>query len=383
MRTHPQRIVQTAVVSVFLAAPSLAGPSDVVHVADVEALYAAINDPGHAGAAIVLAAGHYTLTALDPQGVARPNGGRLELQSGMSLSGVSGRPDDVVIDGSDSHGPSFAPGNSGPVRIGRSHESIEWLTVLGAPRAGGSIVTDLVGDSTATLRIAHVIATGSVRGIDVRNTASAGRTIIIDLDDNELTGNTATLNQSGGQGLRFVNLQGADLGTISASLHGNWSHDNLRGCIIANLASNRASITIDSHDDRFDNNNVGCVIYGATTQGNGNTVSFTAHAGSVSNNVGVLQPENEMGGLVVVGGHGQLPGSTSDNVVQMRFWGTKFGGNGVDISAWGAFTTAPSPAGTNNTVLIDLNGVSKQAVTDATPSTPPEAAGSDTATIIQ
>ena len=46
----------------------------------------------------------------------------------MSLSGVPGRPDDVVIDGSDSHGPSFAPGNSGPVRIGRSHESIEKLS---------------------------------------------------------------------------------------------------------------------------------------------------------------------------------------------------------------------------------------------------------------
>ena len=56
---------------------------------------------------------------------------------------------------------------------------------------GAGVQTDLVGAS-AVLRVAHVVSRGSVRGIDVRNLgpAGAGRTIVIDLDDNEVFENT-------------------------------------------------------------------------------------------------------------------------------------------------------------------------------------------------
>ena len=68
---------------------------------------------------------------------------------------------------------------------------------------GAGVQTDLVGAS-AVLRVAHVVSLGSVRGIDVRNLgpAGAGRTIVIDLDDNEVFENTAM----NGQGIRFVNV---------------------------------------------------------------------------------------------------------------------------------------------------------------------------------
>jgi hypothetical protein len=381
------RPIAIALLAACFSMSGRANSARTMTVSDAEALYAAVNDPGNAGAAVLLAAGHYALTGLDPHDVARPNGGRLELQPDMSLAGVAGHAEDVVIDASGPRGPSFASpqGNTGAVRIGRGHETIEWLTVRGAASAAASIATDLVGDRTTSVRIAHVIAEGSVRGIDVRNMgpAAAGRTIIIDLDDNELTANTTNT----GQGIRFVNANGANGAAIVASLHSNRSHDNLRGCLAANLASSGASITIDSHDDRFDDNQVGCVFSGGNTQSpaavaNDNTITVTIHGGSFRDSVGVLQPDNEMGGLVVEGGRGEVAGATSRNSVQISVWGTTFDSNqGADVSAWGARTTAAAPAGTDNVVSIDLHGASKEAVTGAIPSTPVEPAGTNRVTI--
>jgi len=240
------------VVTALAAKVSAAMSPATINVSDVEGLYAAVNDPDNEGASIVLAAGHYALTAHNPAGALRPNGGRLELQPGMSLSGASGHPEDVVIDASGPQGPSFTSpqGLTGVIRIGLLHETVEWLTVRGSANAAASIETDLVGWPSASLRIAHTILEGSMRGLDVRNSgaASAGRTILIDLDHNELTGNTT----GNGQGVRFVNSNGANGAAISASLHGNRSHANLIGCLAANLASSGASIDIDSQDDRFD-----------------------------------------------------------------------------------------------------------------------------------
>lgn len=381
------RVIAIASLAVCFSTSGRAMSPRTVTVSDVEALYTVVNDPSNAGSAIVLTAGHYALTRLDPQGIARPNSGRLELQPDMSLSGAAGHPEDVVIDGSGPNGPSFSSsqGNTGAIRIGRSHETIEWLTVHGAPNAAASIATDLVGDRTTSLRIAHVIAEGSVRGIDVRNMgpASAGRTITIDLDDNELTANTTNT----GQGVRFVNANGANGAAIVAMLRGNRSHGNLRGCLAANLASSGASIVIDSHDDRFDDNEVGCVVSGGNTQSagvvaNDNTIAFTIHGGSIAGNVGLLQPDSEMGGLVVEGGRAAVAGATSRNVVHVSVWGTTFDANqGSDVSAWGARTSASAPAGTNNVVSIDLYGASAKAMTDTVSSTPAELVSTNQVTI--
>lgn len=67
-------------------------------VSDVEQLYTAVNNPANTGAVIVLSAGVYSLSATDPRGVLRPNGGRLDLQLDMSLVGVDGDRGAVTID---------------------------------------------------------------------------------------------------------------------------------------------------------------------------------------------------------------------------------------------------------------------------------------------
>ncbi len=78
--------------------PQLSVSPTALHIADVEQLYAAVNDAANEGAAIILAPGTYVLSATDAAGVARTNAGRLELQRDMSLYGVTDERSAVVID---------------------------------------------------------------------------------------------------------------------------------------------------------------------------------------------------------------------------------------------------------------------------------------------
>ena len=361
---------------------------DKVPVSDVESLYAAVNDPGNAGATIVPAPGVYYLTRLNALGVPRPNGGRLELQADMSMSGVNGHRDRVVIDSSDPvNGPSFEipGGNAGTIRMGRGRQTVEWLTVVGGAASAAGVQTDLVG-GTPVLHIAHVVCRGSVRGIDVRNLgpAGAGRRLTVDLDDNEVTRNVT----GNGQGIRFVNTA-ANGASIVASLHGNRSHRNNIGFLAANQASTGASVTVDFQADRFDDNLVGGLILGGV-QGmgaavaNDNAVNLTMHAGSMAGNRGVISAPLEFsGGLNVVGGSAATPGATSRNTVRVSIVGLSFSNNlNTDVKAWGARTPAAAPAGTKNTVTVRLQGVSAQAVTARDDSEPDEPAGTNRATIV-
>jgi len=237
------------------------------------------------------------------------------------------------------------------------------------------------------LRVAHVVSRGSVRGIDVRNLgpAGAGRTIVIDLDDNEVFENTATNRQ----GFRFVNSS-ADGASIAATLHNNRSHDNNQGFLVSNERSSHASVTIDSRDDRFEDNLIGGAIYGglATAAGtfSGNTVTFTMHAGSIAGSHGSVPPQNLTAGLNVIGGAFTPPlgtaKSVASNAVRVSIWGTQFDNNAaLDVEAWGAKSLRTDLAGTEDVATVDLHGVSAQARSLAHDSVPDEAAGTDRATI--
>ena len=358
-----------------------------VDVFDVKSLYDEVNNSVNAGATMVLRPGTYHLTKLDPLGNARENGGRLELQADMSMTGVRGHRDQVIIDSSDPvNGPSFGitGGKAGTIRMGRGRQTVEWLTVIGGEESAAGVQTDLVG-GTAKLHIAHVVCKGSVRGIDVRNLgpAGAGRSLAVDLDDNEVTGNVT----GNGQGIRFVNTA-APGASIVAELHGNKSHGNNVGFLAANQASDGASVTIDCHADRFDDNLIGGLILGGV-QGlganvaNDNVVNLTMHAGSIAHNRGgVSSPDPFFGGLNVVGGSASTAGATSRNTVHVSIVGLKFSDNlPTDVKAWGARTAASTPAGTNNRVTVKLQGVSAKAATDRVDSEGIEPAGSNSATI--
>jgi len=342
-----------------------AAAAQTVFVSNVEELYSAVNNTANASSMVVLAPGIYTLSANDPNGAQRPNRGRLELQENMSLQGVIGDRQAVIIDAVNLPTSSF---NSAPpipltgaIRIGRGSNSIEWLTVTNAVNAAANIETELVSTPTARIHIAHIASTGSQRGIDVRNfgAASAGRVIEAEIVDNDFYGNTVGAL---GEGLRFVNNQGATGGVISASLEGNRSHNNHNGLLIENNRSSLARISVISSGDRFFENGLGALIgaglSAATTPANGNLVSFSAHGTHFEDNADISF--FDIGGLVIVGGENtSFPNGTNNNTVHVSLWGCRYSGNPfADLYVVGARSNPVSigSPGINNHVTIEISG---------------------------
>ena len=353
----------------------------VVYVATVEELYAAVNDPANAGAALALSPGTYTLSASGPGGTPRPNGGRLELQQDMSLYGLAGDRSAAVLDTSSLPAASFnvaGIGRTGPIRVGRGSHSIQWLTILGNPLAASGIETDLAGTPTTRIRVAHVVSGGSSRGLDVRNAggAMAGRRIEVEIRDCEFFGGT--------EGVRLSNFNGAHGGHIYAVMSGNRSHGNQMGCIVANNRSNAGVIYVRSNGDRFEANGAGCVIAGAiVTSGtaHSNSTTFEAYGTKFINNTGPIFVDS--GGIVALGAETAGTNVASDNTVVIRLRGCELSGNqNTDFEAFGARSTA-GLSGTNNNATIELHGVSKFVDVLATDSMPFEPEGTNTVTVVR
>jgi len=117
--------------------------AQVIQIPNLETLYLAVNNPANAGATLVMSPGIYMLSATDPSNVARPKGGRIELQPNMSIIGVEGDRNAVIIDASSLPASSFpqTAGPNAPVRMGLGHNSLEWLTVRDAVNAQANIDT--------------------------------------------------------------------------------------------------------------------------------------------------------------------------------------------------------------------------------------------------
>jgi hypothetical protein len=364
----------------------------VLSVADAEQLYAAVNNPANEGAAIVLAPGTYVLSANNAAGVARANGGRLELQQDMSIYGITGDRSAVVIDGTGLPASSVSVpfGRTGPVRIGRGSNTIEWLTVLGNSAAAGGIATELAGTSSTRIRVAHVVSGGTSRGLDVRNVGSVngGRRIDAEIVDNEFFGPSEVVGMT--EGIRLVNFVNANGAVIVATLSGNRVHGFQIGCIVANNRSNNAHVQVRSSGDRFFGNSLGCLIAGGLSQAavgtaNGNSTVFEAHGSAFVDNNAPIPGFDQKGVLVVGGLSVTQPNVASDNTVSVALWGTKASGNlGVNFEAFGARMEALSAlAGTNNHVTIELHGVSKRIEVEGMASVPVDPAGTNTLTIIR
>jgi hypothetical protein len=410
-------VVVFAAATITSAAAS-AGP--VVNVADVEQLYAAVNNNANTGATVVLAPGIYSLS---PDHL---NGGRLELQEDMSLYGVVGDRAAVIIDASYLPSTAFTAvgisGRTGIIRTGRGSNAIEWLTIAGNEFAAAAVETDLVkvdpntGQPTpAAIRVAHVVAGctltdnpachGSARGVRVRNigSAMAGRRLEADIVDSDF--------YHGVEGIRVANFSGADGGEISVAMRGNRSYRNWLGCAIDNNRSSSASIYVRSSGDRFDDNGLGCQIDGGhvTNAGgcandnmscaNDNMTTFEAHGSAFTNNTRTsffndTGPEFvDRGGLLISAAEVALaatPGSASRNRVVVRLWGSKIAENYPyhDIDAYGArsrLLDQSKPAGTDNQALIELYGVSKFIDVVAEDSVPPDSdpSGTNRVTVVR
>jgi hypothetical protein len=357
--------------------------SDEIPVSTIDELYTAVNNPGNAGKRIVVAPGVYLLDGT------RSHGGRIELQRDMTLTGRSGHQDEVIIDGSSLSAAALTDGTltTGAVRMGRGNNTVEWLTVRNVVNGPSAITTDLVLPGVTTVTIAHVIASGSAHGFDIRNTgaSAAGRSLEVVLTDNELANNTIGT----GQGIRIANLSGANGARIHATLSGNYAHGNIAGCLAANQGTVSSTVEIESKGDRFDDNGNGVVLLGgfsmATAVARGNLTRFSAQTSQFNHNTGPLGAAFPARfGVGVYGGVSTSAMVASDNVARLELHSVKIGDNGgPDVAAWGAISSTPQPAGTGNRAVVVLEGSSKKASVASTNSAPVEAAGTNQVTIIR
>ena len=382
-------------VLVFVAGPLTsvaASAGSAVYVTDVEQLYAAVDNPANMGATVVLAPGIYQLSPTDPAGKDRTNLGRLELQKDMSLYGVAGDRGAVVIDAAALLQRSFSQpfGRTGVIRTGRGSNAVEWLTIYGNPLAAAAVETDLVGTPEHHIRVAHVLAGDSARGVDIRNIGAtmAGRRIDAEIVDSEFF--------RGVEGIRIINLAGAHQGDITVTMHGNRSYANFLGCIVENNRSSFARIYVRSSGDRFEDNMLGCQVGGGLVlplvgTANSNSVVFEAHGTHFIYNrrtefFNSTGPDfSHWGGLLVEGGSAVSgAGNTNSNNVTVRLWGCEVAGNlNIDFQAFGGHSGATGIAGTDNHVSIELHGVSKRIDVVSVDSSPEDPSGSNSVTVLR
>lgn len=418
-------LVVTAVLgtSIVSGAPNkgivTAAEDFTIFVSNVEQLYAAVNNPANAGAAVVLSPGVYTLSA----SASPASRGRLELQRDMSLYGVSRYDEclnrsEVEIDPSGLPAQSFQasgiPGRTGVIRVGRGTNAIECLTIGRNWFAAAAIETDLVevekdedgqclpSPLPTAVRVAHVLAGDISRGVDVRNITGcmAGRSLKADIQDNEFFWAV--------EGIRVINFQGAYGGEINVAMKGNVVHANRLGCIIENNRSNFATISVLSSQDRFVDNGLGCQIGGGLTgatpgETKDSTAKFDASGSEFTKNTRTVFNPNvtgpaftDMGGLLAVGGDVVLSGapySSSRDTVFVRLWDVTFADNGGrDFEAFGARcrqlsddaeTVCEGLAGTDNHALIQLRGLNASLDVNANDSEPTDPNGTNTVTIVR
>lgn len=381
--------VQSVLFVVIIAAFSFAADAaaQTVTVNNVEDLYTAVNDAANAGATVVLAPGVYMLSVNDPNGVARPNKGRIELQENMSLTGLFGDRSAVTVDASGLPPASFKePGvvTTAPIRIGRGSNSVEWITIIGQSTATASIETDLIGMDPAQVRVAYVTAHGSARGVDVRNTGAAmsGRVISAEIVESEFF--------DGLEGIRFVDVTGANNASITGRMSGNYLHDNENGCLIENNRASFSTIYVRSTGDLSTGNVTGCVIGAGLaaapgSSANNNTTTFEAQGSSFINNTAPYTLDR--GGIVAFAAETpNNPNGGSNNTLTIRLWGCNLYGNqNSDFEAYGARAVGvpEGSVGTNNKTTIELHGVSKFVDIIGADSVPFDATGTNTVTVIR
>jgi hypothetical protein len=284
---------------------------------------------------------------------------------------ISGVPDDraaAVIDATGFTRASFVMpfGRTGIVRTGHGSNAVEWLTILGHPDAAAAIETDMSSTAEARVRVAHVVAGNSARGVDVRNVGAAmiGRRLRAEIVDNDFF--------RGETGIRVSNFVGAHLGDIEVTMSGNRSFENSLGCLIANNRSNRATIAVTSRGDSFEDNQLGCWIVGGISSSDSasfNTTRVDCYGTRFINNRRTTLFNNtgpvftDSGGVVAVAGERSgLSAITSSNTLAMRMWGCEVSGNQhADFEAYGARSTVSGELRwIDNHTIIELYGTSKR-----------------------
>ncbi|MDP9052641.1 MAG: hypothetical protein M3O31_18260 [Acidobacteriota bacterium] len=338
------------------------------YITNVEELYSAVNNSANAGTTLVLARGTYMLSGSDPNNVPRLKGGRIELQPDMSLVGVRGDRDAVVISAHNLPASSFpatvngvATGPNAAVRIGLGHNAVEWLTVRDAIFAQANIDSGLqpLDPGTTFIRVEHVASTGSTRGLNILNFGpqTSGQTIEADIVDCYFFDNDFGISE----GVRMGNFAGATGSTVNVWMSGNRSWGQATGRLIVDNTAIASTVNVVSSRNRFYGNGAGTIIAGGLTGGtkraDGNTINFEAHGDEFIDNTGATAFDH--GGLVVLGGENASPsgGGGSNNTVNVQLWDCRMLGNNTsDLTGIGgrSLPSGNPSLNQNNHVTIEI-----------------------------
>lgn len=246
--------------------------------------------------------------------------------------------------------------------MGLGRNALEWLTVRDARFAQANIDTGLqpLDPGPAIVRIAHVVSTGSVRGLNVLNFGppTSGQLIEAEIVDSRFFDNTFNLSE----GVRLGNFQGAQGSTVNVRMSGNVSWGQKQGRLIVNNRANDSTINVRSSGNRFYDNGGGTIVVGGLssndTRADGNTITLEAHGDVYLGNV--RDTDLDHGGLIALGTEDvSALGGGSHNTVQIALWGCRMAGNAfADLVAIGARWTSPAGAGlsVNNRVTIEIHG---------------------------
>ena len=343
----------------------VAAVAQVIQISNIEDLYSSVNNPANAAATLVLSPGIYTLSANDPSNAPRPKGGRIEMQPNMSIIGLVGDRDAVVIDASGLPVSSF-PQTAGPnaaVRMGLGHNALEWLTVRNAVNAQANIDAGLhtLNLGTAYIEVAHVASGGGLRGVEVVNFGpqNSGQTVEADITDSYFFDNVLGT----GEGIRIGSFVGAVGSTVNIRMSGNISWGNLTGCIFENARAQDSTINAFSSGDLFYDNQTGTIIAGGlstnNTRADGNTINFEAHGDEFLDNT--TPSTLDQGGLLIIASENgsAATGGGSNNTVSISLWGCRMLDNArsdLTVIAARSPSTALASLSQNNQVTIDING---------------------------
>ncbi|MGD9628792.1 MAG: hypothetical protein AB7V18_06075 [Pyrinomonadaceae bacterium] len=333
-----------------------------IQVSNVEELYAAVNDPQNTGVRILLLPGVYALSPLDALGQARPNGGRLELQADMSISGTRGHREAVVIEAVGLPAASFqgGPVPLAAIRTGRGRNAIEWLTVQNARFGQGNIVTTLDDGGSAQLRVAHIVSTGSNNNLSIANfgPSRAGKTMDVDVFDCDLVDSSIGLKQ----GFRIGNFSGSNGGVVNVKLIGNRIRGNQFSLIINNGTSG-AAINVFSLGNRYSENGAGLLVVGGLNGASGSTITYSGNGDHFEGND--APPFADQGGLFFVGGDRLAGGAlgASNNTVNAVLVANRLSDNAyADLVVLGGRSFQPEfiSTVTANSVFLRMIGMPRR-----------------------
>lgn len=313
-----------------------------IHVTNVEELYAAVNNPANADFKIVLAPGVYGLSPSDAGGQPRANGGRLELQTDMSLIGVWGDRSAVVIDAIGLPAASFAGGSVpfAAIRVGRGRNAIEWLTVQNGRGGQGNIVTSLDDGGTPHIRVAHIASAGASNNLSIGNLGAgrSGKTMEVDIVDNDLFDAAAIGFRNG------FRIRNEGIGSVvNARLIANRIHGNQFNLIV-NAGAVGSAISVFSLGNHYYDNAAGLILVGGLSGATGNTITYSGNADRFENN-NVAPLFFDQGGLLILGGDRLANGTlgAGSNTVNATLFANRMSGNAVaDLMAVGGRSLAPA-----------------------------------------